>query len=394
LVRIFESTQIQLAMSVTFLDNAATTPLEPRVKEEMVRMMDNFGNPSSTHVSGRGAKIEVEVVRKRIAQKIGAEPGEIFFTSGGTEADNMALFCSVRDLGVKRIITTTIEHHAVGHPVEFMVERGEIEAVYLSLNEFGDIDTAELESLLQEGPKTLVSLMFANNEIGNLHPVAEISALCQKYNALFHSDTVQAMGHLPISVKDVHYDFLTCSAHKIHGPKGVGFAYVRSGLKIKPLIQGGAQERNMRAGTENTIGICALGKAFEIANEEMAEDQKRIESLKTKVIQEVQKIVPGVKFFGRSAELDKSLYTVLSIAFPKTNNDMLTFSFDIKGISVSGGSACTSGSNQGSHVIRALGDWTADYQPVRVSFSKFNTEECINRFLGALREIYAEHTVA
>jgi len=352
-------------------------------------MMENFGNPSSTHISGRGAKVEVEVVRKRIAQTIGAQPSEIFFTSGGTEADNMALFCSVRDLGVKRIITTTIEHHAVGHPVEFMVERGEVEAAYLSVNEHGDIDLNELEALLKQGPKTLVSLMFANNEIGNLNPVDEIGALCQQYDALFHSDTVQAMGHLPINVSETPYDFLTCSAHKIHGPKGIGFAYVRSGLKIKPLIQGGAQERNMRAGTENTIGICALGKAFEIATAEMAEDQKKVEALKQHIIDEVQAIVPGVRFFGRSSELDKSLYTVLSIAFPKSNNDMLTFSLDMKGINVSGGSACTSGSNQGSHVIRALGDWTSEYQPVRVSFSKFNTKECAEGFLNAVREIYA-----
>ncbi len=376
-------------MGVIFLDNAATTPLEPRVKEEMIRMMDNFGNPSSTHISGRGAKVEIEVVRKRIAQTIGAQPSEIFFTSGGTEADNLALFCSVRDLGVERIITTTIEHHAVGHPVEFMVERGEVEATYLSLNKHGDIDLNELEELLKEGPRTLVSLMFANNEIGNLNPVDEIGALCQKYDALFHSDTVQAIGHLPINVSETPYDFLTCSAHKIHGPKGIGFAYVRSGLKIKPLIQGGAQERNMRAGTENTIGICALGKAFEIATAEMTEDQEKVESLKEYIIDEVKSIVPGIKFFGRSSELDKSLYTVLSIAFPKSNNDMLTFSLDMKGVNVSGGSACTSGSNQGSHVIRALGGWTAEYQPVRVSFSKFNTKECAEGFLNAVREIYA-----
>ena len=376
-------------MGVIFLDNAATTPLEPRVREEMIRMMDNFGNPSSTHLSGRGAKVEVEVVRKRISKILGAESGEIFFTSGGTEADNMALFCSVRDLGVKRIITTTIEHHAVGHPIEFMVERGEVQVQYLTLNEYGDIDLVELENLLKNGPKTLVSLMFSNNEIGNLYPVAKISTLCQKYAALFHSDTVQAMGHLPINVKDVHYDFLTCSAHKIHGPKGIGFVYVKSGLKVKPFIQGGGQERNLRAGTENTIGICALGKAFEIATNEMAQDQKKVEALKTRVIQEVQRIVPGVKFFGRSAELDKSLYTVLSIAFPKTGNDMLTFSFDMKGISVSGGSACTSGSNQGSHVLRGLGAWTEDYQPVRVSFSKFNTQDCVTGFIQALEEIYA-----
>lgn len=376
-------------MGVIFLDNAATTPLEPRVKDEMIRMMDNFGNPSSTHVSGRGAKVEVEVVRKRIAAAIGAQPSEIFFTSGGTEADNMALFCGVRDLGVRRIITTTIEHHAVGHPIEFMAERGEVEALYLDVNEHGDIDLNQLESLLKEGPKTMVSLMHANNEIGNLNPVNEIGTLCRKYNALFHSDTVQAMGHLPINVSETAYDFLTCSAHKIHGPKGVGFAYVRSGLKIKPLIQGGAQERNLRAGTENTIGICALGKAFEIATGEMADDQAKIEMLKQRVIDEVQAIVPGVRFFGRSAQLDKSLYTVLSIAFPKANNDMLTFSLDMKGISVSGGSACTSGSNQGSHVIRALGEWTKDYQPVRVSFSKFNTTDCVEGFLEALRSIYA-----
>ena len=208
-------------------------------------MMDNFGNPSSTHLSGRGAKVEVEVVRKRIANTLGAQPSEIFFTSGGTEADNMALFCSVRDLGVNRIISTEIEHHAVGHPIEFMAGRGEIEAVYLGLNEHGDIDLEELENLLQEGPKTLVSLMFANNEIGNLYPVDDIAVLCKKYDALFHSDTVQAMGHLPINVSTTPFDFLTCSAHKIHGPKGVGFAYVRSGLKIKPLIQGGAQELSL-----------------------------------------------------------------------------------------------------------------------------------------------------
>jgi cysteine desulfurase len=302
----------------------------------------------------------------------------------------MALFCSVRDLGVERIITTTIEHHAVGHPIEFMVERGEVQVQYLSLNEYGDIDLSELETLLETGPKTLVSLMFSNNEIGNLYPVSQISALCQKHDALFHSDTVQAMGHLPINVKDVHYDFLTCSAHKIHGPKGIGFVYVKSGLKVKPFIQGGGQERNLRAGTENTIGICALGKAFEIATSEMAVDQKKVEALKLRVIQEVQRVVPGVKFFGRSAELDKSLYTVLSIAFPKTGNDMLTFSFDMKGISVSGGSACTSGSNQGSHVLRGLGSWTNDYQPVRVSFSKFNTQDCVTGFIQALEEIYAK----
>jgi len=376
-------------MGVIFLDNAATTPLEPRVKQEMIRMMENFGNPSSTHLSGRGAKVEVEVVRKRIAKTIGAQPSEIFFTSGGTEADNMALFCSVRDLGVERIITTTIEHHAVGHPVEFMAGRGEVEAEYLSINEHGDIDLGELEALLKDGPKTLVSLMFANNEIGNLNPVDEIGALCQKYDALFHSDTVQAMGHLPINVSETPYDFLTCSAHKIHGPKGVGFAYVRAGLKINPLIQGGAQERNMRAGTENTIGICALGKAFEVATSEMSEDRKKVEGLKKYIIDEIKSIVPEVRFFGRSAELDKSLYTVLSIAFPKTENEMLTFTLDMKGINISGGSACTSGSNQGSHVIRALGDWTADYQPVRVSFSKFNTKECAEGFLNAVREIFA-----
>jgi cysteine desulfurase len=376
-------------MELVFLDNAATTPMDPRVKEEVIRMLDNYGNPSSTHASGRAAKVEIEVVRKRIAQKLEAEPGEIFFTSGGTEADNMALFCSVRDLGVQRIISSPIEHHAVGHPIEFMTKNGNIESSLLSVNEHGDIDLNELEELLANGPKTLVSLMFANNEIGNLHPVREIARLCKKYGALFHSDTVQAMGHLPISVKEIPFDFITGSAHKIHGPKGVGFLFVRQGLKITPFVQGGAQERNMRAGTENTVGIVAMGKAFEIAVSEMAHDQVQIEKLKQKVIKGVINLVPEARFFGRSAELDKSLYTVLNIAFPRTENEMLTFSFDMKGINVSGGSACNSGSNQGSHVIRALGPWTADYQPVRVSFSKFNTEACVDKFLGVLEEIYA-----
>ncbi len=376
-------------MEVVFLDNAATTPMDPRVKEEMIRMMDNFGNPSSTHVSGRGAKVEIERVRKRIAAAIGAEPGEVFFTSGGSEADNMALFTAVRDLGVKRIITSCIEHHAVGHPVEFMSARGEVEAIFLPVNEHGDIDLDQLETLLQSGPKTLVSLMFANNEIGNLNPVEEISRLCQQYDALFHSDTVQAIGHLPINVKDVKYDFITASAHKIHGPKGVGFLYVRSGLKIKPFIQGGAQERNLRAGTENTLGICALGKAFEIALEEMAADQAKVEALKGRLIEGVKEAVPEARFFGRSAQMDASLYTVLNIAFPKSESNMLTFGFDMKGICVSGGSACNSGATSLSHVISSLGSWVQDYEPVRVSLSKFNTDNDVDRFLEAVRELFA-----
>lgn len=353
-------------------------------------MMDNFGNPSSTHVSGRGAKVEIERVRKRIAQAIGAEPGEVFFTSGGSEADNMALFTAVRDLGVKRIITSCIEHHAVGHPVEFMSARDEVEAVFMPVNEWGDIDLGELEALLKTGPKTLVSLMFANNEIGNLNPVEQIAELCQHYGALFHSDTVQAIGHLPINVKEVKYDFITASAHKIHGPKGVGFLYVRSGLKIKPFIQGGAQERNMRAGTENTIGICALGKAFEIALAEMEEDQKKVEALKLRIIEGIQAAVPEAKFFGRSAQLDASLYTVLNIAFPKSASNMLTFGFDMKGICVSGGSACNSGATSLSHVISALGNWVHDYEPVRVSLSKFNSDACVDRFLEAVHELFSE----
>ena len=357
-------------------------------------MMENFGNPSSSHVSGRSAKIEIERVRKRIAERLDATPGEIFFTGGGTEADNMALFGAVRDAGVKRIISTTMEHHAVLHPIEFMAERGEVEAVWLKVNDRGEIDLNQLEELLKDGPKTLVSLMFANNEIGNLLPAKEVGALCQKYGALFHSDTVQAMGHLPISVAEIPFDFLTCSAHKIHGPKGAGFAFVRNGVGIKPHIQGGAQERNMRAGTENTIGICALGKAFEIATDNMAKDKAYVEDLKQAVIEGIREIIPGVKFFGNSAELDKSLYTVLSIAVPVVpGNSLLTFALDIRGICVSGGSACTSGSNQGSHVIRSLGDWVADYQPVRISFSHMNTMDDIAKLLSAVTEIYEANKV-
>ena len=374
-------------MGVIFLDNAATTPLEPRVKEEMIRMMDNFGNPSSTHLSGRGAKVEVEVVRKRIAQSIGAEPGEIFFTSGGTEADNMALFCSVRDLGVERIITTHIEHHAVGHPVEFMVERGEVSAAYLSVDAHGDIDLEELESLLENGPKTLVSLMFANNEIGNLNPVAEISTMCKNYGALFHSDTVQAVGHYTINLQKTPIDFMVASAHKFHGPKGVGFAYFKKGFGIQPMFHGGDQEKGARSSTENVHGILGMEKAFVLASNTLEKDKLTMNSLKQYFIDQLLAINSSISFNGQSASNKNSSCTILNVSLP-VKNELLLFNLDLYGIAVSGGSACQSGSNTGSHVLSEITNPEKEgYTSVRFSFSRYTSIEDINYAIQQLKKL-------
>ena len=372
---------------LVYLDNAATTPMDVQVIEKMTEVMhDCYGNASAIHGQGRKAKVEVEVVRKRISKILGAESGEIFFTSGGTEADNMALFCSVRDLGVERIITTTIEHHAVGHPIEFMVERGEVQVQYLSLNEYGDIDLSELETLLETGPKTLVSLMFSNNEIGNLYPVSQISALCQKHDALFHSDTVQAMGHLPINVKDVHYDFLTCSAHKIHGPKGIGFVYVKSGLKVKPFIQGGGQEGSMRAGTENVTGIAGLAKALEVANRNIKVKIDTVKRIKTYFKKQLTNKIPAVCFNGDTSD-EGGLYTVLNVSLPPCDGaSTLLFQLDMNGICASGGSACNSGAIGDSHVLNGI-NHPVDRSAIRFSFSKFTTRKEVDYAVEKLAEL-------
>jgi cysteine desulfurase len=361
---------------MAYLDNAATTQLDPQVLESMIEVMkSNYGNPSSIHGMGRQARSVIERARKSVAKIINASPGEIFFTSGGTEADNTAIIKTIEDHKITHAISTEIEHHAVSHTLEYLEKAGKIKYSKLKLSVKGEIDLNELENLLKENPNSFVSLMHANNEIGNLLPIDEVGELCQKYNAIFHSDTVQTVGHLPIDVRKSKVNFIACAAHKFHGPKGVGFLYIDSKLKINPFVHGGAQERNMRGGTENIYGIAGLAKALEIADAEMQEHKTYIESLKLLMIEQLKSKVPGVEFNGLSNNLEKSLYTVLSVYLPPTPiAEMLLFNLDINGVFASGGSACSSGSNQGSHVLRAL-NIDQSRPSVRFSFSKFTTKE-------------------
>ena len=374
-----------------YLDNAATTPMAEEVIEEIKPYLHTyFGNPSSTHSFGRKTKNAIEINRKKIANFIGAENNEIIFTSGGTEADNMAIRCAVTDLNVQRIITSKIEHHAVGHTVESLKESHNIELIYLETDKYGNPSIKQLIKLLQETTKTLVSLMHANNEIGTLLPIEEVASLCSNYNhVFFHSDTVQTMGHYYFDVKKLKIDFLVCSAHKFHGPKGIGFLYVNKNLHLNPIITGGSQERSHRGGTENLYGIIGLGKAMELAYSDLVEHQKHIGKIKNYLKEELLKIDSRIKFNGET-DKEKSLYTVLSVRFPKDIcNSMLLFSLDIHGIASSGGSACSSGSNKGSHVLAELPD-QENYQSVRFSFSRYNSIEEINYTLDKIRSIISK----
>lgn len=375
-------------MHKIYLDNAATTPMDPEVIDTMVTYMrQHHGNPSSIHAFGREVRAGIEKARKQVAGLLNVTPAEIFFTSGGTEANNTALYCSVRDLGVTHIISSVIEHHAVTHTVEKLEQEGRVRVSWVKLDEKGHVDLADLERLLQSGDKTLVSLMHANNEIGNLLPIEKVAALCQQYGAFFHCDTVQTMGHFPLDLKSIPVHFVTCAAHKFHGPKGVGFLYIRHDVKIHPFIFGGAQERNMRGGTENVYGIIGLAKALEISCKEMEGHHKHVEGLKQYMAEKLNASIPGIRFNGDC--MGDSLYTVLNVAFPASEHgEMLLFNLDIAGIACSGGSACSSGSNSGSHVLKAL--YGNDARPsVRFSFSKYTTREEVDYTVEKLRELYA-----
>lgn len=370
-----------------YFDNAATTPLDKEVLDEMLPFMtEHFGNPSSIHSFGRKTRAAIEGARKSVAKNLNVSPSEIFFTSGGTEADNMAIRCSIHDMGLKHAITTKIEHHAVLHTLEALAEEGVIKLSFVQLTPEGHVDLAHLDQLLKENERSFVSLMHANNEIGNLLPLKETGEICQKYNAIFHSDTVQTMGHYAMDLQKIPVHFVTCAAHKFHGPKGVGFLYVNSAIKIHPLIYGGSQERNMRGGTENLYGIVGLGKALDIANRDMNAHQEHVTGIKMYMISELEKAIPGVELNG--AGKSNCLYTVLNVRFPHTENaEMLLFNLDIAGIAASGGSACTSGSNQGSHVLRGIGvDITRP--SVRFSFSKYNTKEQVDYAVAKLKELF------
>ena len=372
-----------------YLDNAATTPVDPDVFEAMKPyFLSDFGNPSSTHAHGRKVRSAIEYARKQVAQLLNATPGEIFFTSGGTEADN-TLICSIIDTyELKHAITSEIEHHAVLHTLENLAKSGKIKLSYVALDEKGHVDLKDLERLLSENERSLVSLMHANNEIGNITDLDEVGVICAQHKAIFHSDTVQTVGHYQHNLKNLNIHCITGAAHKFHGPKGIGFMYINKNTKINPFIHGGAQERNMRGGTENVAGIIGLAKALEIAYNEMESHQNYIQGLKDRMIAKLQEKIDGVSFNGNSADPDHSLYTVLNVCLPESaDNDMLLFTLDINGISASGGSACSSGASTGSHVLAGI---KADPSrgAVRFSFSKYNTAEEIDYTVEKLAEFY------
>ena len=370
-----------------YFDNAATTPLDKEVLNEMLPYLtEHFGNPSSIHSYGRKTRAAIEAARKLVAKSLNVSPSEIFFTSGGTEADNMAIRCSIHDMGIRHAITSKIEHHAVLHTLEKLEREGIIKLSFVNLSPQGHVDLAHLEQLLKDNERSFVSLMHANNEIGNLLPLKEAGEICSTYNAIFHSDTVQTMGHYSMDLQKIKIHFVTCAAHKFHGPKGVGFLYISSNVKIKPLIYGGGQERNMRGGTENLYGIVGLAKALEIALRDMDQHQEHIMGIKTYMIGQLMAAIPSIEFNGSCKE--NGLYTILNVRFPHTENaEMLLFNLDIAGIAVSGGSACASGSDLGSHVLKGLG-FDVTRPSVRFSFSKYNTKEEVDYVVSKLKELF------
>ncbi len=372
-----------------YFDNAATTPLDEAVFEEMKPyMLQYFGNPSSIHAHGRQVRAAIESARKKVADLLNTSPSEIFFTSGGTEADNTAIQCTVATHGVKNIITSPLEHHAVLHTVEHLARSGQVTMQLLDVDHKGQYDLAQLESLLKDEPNSLVSLMHANNEIGNIYDIAQIGNLCKEHGAFFHSDTVQTMGHFKHDLQQLNANFMVGAAHKFHGPKGVGFLYVSHEKKITPFLHGGAQERNMRGGTENVYGIIGLAKALELAYQNMDEHRKHIEGVKQYMIDQLTANIPGAGFYGLSNEMDSSLYTVLNVSLPPNDiNDMLLFNLDIDGISVSGGSACSSGSNIGSHVLTAIGA-DPEHGAIRFSFNRHNTTDEVDYVVGKLKRLF------
>lgn len=376
-------------MSRIYFDNAATTSLDPEVLDAMMPFLtEKFGNPSSIYSYGRETKMAIEQARKTVARILNASPGEIFFTSGGTESTNTAITAALRDLGCKHIITSPIEHHATLHTVEYLAQSGQAKLSFVNLTDKGHIDLTHLEELLAGSEeRSLVTLMHANNEIGNLLKIKAVGDLCKKYDAIFHSDTVQTVGHYPFDMKNLYVHFINGAGHKFHGPKGVGILYVNENIHIKPYINGGAQERNMRAGTENLYGIVGFAKALEMATERHEKDSEHVKGLKTYMAQKLQETFPGVSFNGDTN--GSSLYTVLNVSFPMTEkSDMLLFNLDMAGICVSGGSACTSGANSVSHVIKALYNGkSADIVPIRFSFSKHNTKEEVDTVIERLKEL-------
>ena len=376
-------------MKQVYLDNAATTPIDKEVITTITEvMMDVYGNPSSSHQFGRKAKAVVEEARKSIAKHFSVTSGEVVFTAGGSEADNLILRNAVANLGVERIIISAIEHHAVLHTVQALEKEFGIAVDYVDLDDKGRINYEHLAELLQVSKaKTLVSLMYINNELGNLLNIQKVSALCKENSALFHSDTVQGIGYYLINLQEIPIDFIAASAHKFHGPKGVGFAIIKKGIGIKPMLIGGEQERGARAGTENVQNIAGMRKALDIAIDNLAIDRKYIVELKNYFIEGLKTLVPNIVFNGCSDNLEESTYKIVNARFPK-EIPMFLFNLDLKGIAASGGSACQSGSNKGSHVLNAiLPENEAHKTSVRFSFSKYNTIEDLDYTFKMIKEL-------
>lgn len=383
-------------MNKIYLDNAATTPLSEEVIDAMVDTMKmNFGNPSSTHSFGQEAKILIENVRRQIADYLHVTPAEIIFTSCGTESNNMIIKSSVEHLGIERIISSPLEHKCVSESILDMKNRKGVEVNYIRPDEKGDLDLGRLEELLKvSDKKTLVSLMHANNEIGNLIDIKRVAELCKQYNALFHSDTVQTMAHMNLDFSEIMVDFASCSAHKFHGPKGIGFAFIRKATGLKGIITGGPQERSLRAGTENVAGIVGLGKALELSLAHMNAYRDHMQAIKDYAIEKLSAEIPGMKFNGRSAEKDNSLYTVLSALLPY-KNPLIGLQLDMKGIAISQGSACSSGASKPSMVMMMVltEDEMDTCTPLRISFSHLTTKADIDALTSALKEISEDFVI-
>ncbi|GAA4304333.1 cysteine desulfurase family protein [Aestuariibaculum suncheonense] len=380
-------------MQQVYFDNAATTPIRSEVIEVISQVMKtNYGNASSSHSFGRSSKVLIEKARKTIAGYLNCTAGEIVFTSGGTEADNLVLRSAVRDLNVKHIVTSKVEHHAVLHTVQALDKEYGIQISYVNLDANGDVDYLHLETLLDTEEKTLVSLMHVNNEIGNILDIKQVADLCNKYDALFHSDAVQSLGHYKLDLQEVKVDFLAASAHKFQGPKGVGFVYVRKDSGLKPLIFGGEQERGLRAGTESVHHIAGMEMAIKLAYDNLEQEQTYVQHLKTYFIEAIKKVIPDVQFNGQSANSEQSIYTILNLRLPSSKVDasMMLFQLDLKGIACSRGSACQSGSSQKSHVLSEILDAEALEKPsLRFSFSIFNTKAEVDYVVDVLKTFTA-----
>ena len=371
-----------------YFDNAATTPISKKVLDKMIPYMeDGFGNPSSIHKRGREIKSVIEKSRSKVADILSCEPGEIFFTSGGTEADNMFIINTVLEKKIDTVITSKVEHHAVLHCCDYLNKTQNINIKYVSINDNGEVDLDDLEKITSNNKNSLVSLMHGNNEIGNINDLKTISKICEKNNVVFHSDTVQTVGHYAIDLNKINIQGIVGSAHKFHGPKGIGFLYLNNKHKISPFIHGGAQERNMRGGTENVYGIVGLSEALTLAYENMTTHKEKIIALKSHMIESLKQKVKGVKFNGLSSDLDNSLYTVLNTSIPNVDDQqMFLFNLDINNIAASAGSACSSGSDSGSHVLKEI-KTEEGFVNVRFSFSKYNSIEEVDYVINKIMEI-------